>query len=129
FNTAVGQQALVANVAGNNNTAVETFALGSNLGDDNTAVGLEALDENTTGAGSTAIGDHALAYAYPVSYTTAFGYEVGGGKFGVAIGSFAGSAGDSNTASGYYANHGDGHDNTATGVKALTTYSSAIYNT
>ena len=59
-NTAVGTSALYSNVSGNNNTAIGRQALGKNLASNNTAVGFCALRENTTGAQNTALGASAL---------------------------------------------------------------------
>ncbi len=59
-NTALGSNALLANIIGFDNTAVGVSALRNNLGDDNTANGHQALFNNTTGDGNTAIGASAL---------------------------------------------------------------------
>ena len=96
FNTFLGDDALSSNTTGSGNTATGSNALLSNTsGGFNTASGFDALQFNTTGLGNTACGVEALTY----------------------------SNGNSNTATGYLALHGNvgnGNNNTANGVVALT---------
>jgi hypothetical protein len=79
FNTAVGAQALFANVEGDSNNAVGFNALGANVdGLFNNIMGFGAMADNVSGAGNVAVGDSAGA-----------GVE---GDFNIYIGAFAGPA-------------------------------------
>ena len=59
-NTAVGSNALFSNVYGSANAAVGSGALADNTADRNAAVGFQSLITNTTGLANTAIGNNAL---------------------------------------------------------------------
>jgi hypothetical protein len=77
-NTAVGWEALVANVSGINNTAIGQRALGSNIGGQrNTATGVQALAGLNAGDDNTAIGEDALLYNASGSGNTAAGASSG----------------------------------------------------
>jgi hypothetical protein len=111
-NTFLGDDALIANTTGIDNTANGAVALYSNTtGSVNTATGASALLYNTTGGGNTANGSNAL-----LSNTT--------GSNNTAIGSNAlskNTTASSNTATGHLAlvNNDAGYRNTATGESAL----------
>jgi hypothetical protein len=107
-----GEDALINNTAGANDTAFGFLALTANTsGSDNTAVGGLALTSNIVGAGNTAVGYAALA-----GNTFGFG--------STAVGNFALwlNNGGNNTATGASAlqNNTDGTQNTAVGKDALT---------
>jgi Chaperone of endosialidase len=101
FNTSVGFQTLSGN-SGANNTAVGADALGANVsGGGNTAVGAAALLANDSGGGNTAVGQDALQYNMTGSNNIAVGYQAGysvsaGNSNNIHIGS-QGSSGDSGT--------------------------------
>jgi polyhydroxyalkanoate synthesis regulator phasin len=97
-NTAVGTNALAANISGNSNTALGYGTLTNNTtANGNTGAGFEALFQNTTGASNTAIGTWALSGNSTGSNNTAIGsgaagFPVGGyttGSNNIAIGSNA----------------------------------------
>ena len=100
-NTALGCQALQADIKGGNNTAIGAFALLNNRNDDNTAIGVEALKANTQGQDNTAIGVSALANntgSNNVALGAVAGNHLTTGSNNIVIGSeVAGDAGDSNT--------------------------------
>jgi hypothetical protein len=74
-NTAVGQQALVANTSASNNTAIGMSALLANTtGGKNTALGKGASQLNTTGYHQTSVGYHALNQCTTGQENTAVGY-------------------------------------------------------
>jgi len=124
INTAVGFQALNANVTGTAHTAVGYLALNAATGDNNVAVGANALRYCTSGSNNAALG-----YAALNSNTTASG--------NTAVGTTAlynNTTGVANTAIGYqamYSNTGN-YQSTAVGYRALynsnATLSSASYN-
>jgi hypothetical protein len=60
-NTFQGDDALMNNMSGNNNTATGSHALFHNTGNNNTANGSQALVNNTTGDDNTAVGANVLA--------------------------------------------------------------------
>jgi hypothetical protein len=103
-NSALGASALSSNTTGLGNTAVGLYALRGNVaGWDNTATGIQALDANSSGSGNTASGSLALA-----SNTT----------------------GSANTAQGQYSLRINtvGHGNTASGHSALSNTTTGNYN-
>jgi hypothetical protein len=117
-NTAIGENALVANTTGSNNTATGVDALSSNssgqwdtatgagalltntAGNDNTAVGGEALHANITGMRNTAAGRYALYSNSTGDNNIAIGYRAGWnattGDNNIYIGNLAPAA-ESNT--------------------------------
>ncbi len=121
-NTAVGSDALFADIDGSNNTAIGFHALQNNTtGDFNTATGIRALQSNTTGPSNTANGEAAL-----FSNTT--------GSFNTATGSralFDNTTGYNNTATGGLAlfNNTTGNNNTADGLVALAANTTGDNNT
>src|SRR5439155_1247098 len=93
-NTFLGDEALISNTTGNENTATGAFALPSNTsGFWNTASGSFALVSNSTGSNNTATGVAALA-----NNTTAIG-NTATGVFAL----YSNDIGYSNIASGVYA--------------------------
>ncbi len=142
-NTRVGNDALAANISGNNNSAFGSLALSYNTtGGYNSAFGRNALGSNTTGAYNSAFGTSALFNTQTGNDNTAMGleallyntsgsYNVGlgnyallantTGSFNTAVGRRAGqdkTTGDNNTLIGYYAgkNLTSGSGNTIIGV-------------
>ena len=65
------------NIVAAHNTAVGSEALAANIAANNTAVGHAALDVNTTGAGNTAVGRNALGANTTAETNTAVGYGAG----------------------------------------------------
>ena len=139
-NTALGIQALAANISGTQNSAVGTFALLSNtsgnintaLGDQaltdnldgngNTAMGYQALNDNTSGSDNTAIGLESLATLAKGSGNVALGYDtlaaLTSGNGNIAVGQAAGASlasGDNNI---YIGNLGSGSE---TGIVRIGT--------
>jgi hypothetical protein len=127
YNTAVGHNALNANIGGSGNTALGTEALSNNtIGISNTAIGFSSLPNNLTGKGNTAIGrqtmtDHDIGE---------FNVAIGAGCLGKQVGVTAedGTA-SNNIAIGVSAMYDNriGGDNTAVGRRALA-YSYGNYN-
>jgi hypothetical protein len=77
-NTAIGQNALLANTQGNFNTAIGNVALRNNTqGRLNTSIGSEASFTNESGVANTAIGNSALYYNKSGSENTAIGFLAG----------------------------------------------------
>jgi trimeric autotransporter adhesin len=77
-NTALGEEALFANIDGNHNTATGQFALSHNdHGENNTANGYNALVSNTGGVSNTAVGDNALVHNTTGGLSTAVGHNAG----------------------------------------------------
>jgi hypothetical protein len=75
-NTAVGNDALLANSTGNANVAMGQNSLPSNTGgSNNTAIGTSTLVQNTTGSYNTAVGNSALANGTSSSENTAVGVQ------------------------------------------------------
>jgi len=74
LNTAIGDDALFADVSGDSNTAIGDEALAANTARENTAVGAQALDSNTTASENTAVGFQALAASSGPS-NSAFGHR------------------------------------------------------
>lgn len=128
-NTALGSNALNANVAGHDNTATGFEALLNNTGSStspigsfNTATGSGVLHDNTSGAYNTAEGYGALRYNSTGAYNSATGAQ-----------SLTSNVdGSHNSAHGARALTGNAHggDNTAVGYEALGHLSlSGDYNT
>ena len=107
--TFLGENALVANTSGIENTAVGNGALESNTtGSENTALGFDSLSSNT-GSFNTAAGSLTLVSNASGSYNTAFGDEVlqfnTVGNNNTAVGAaalYANTNGNSNTWSTYH---------------------------
>ena len=103
-NTFLGDDALISNTSGSENTAVGFHAMNTETsGYGNVAVGSQALSGNTTGSAGTGIGWYAL-------HSNTYGY--GNSAFGAG-------ALDSNTT---------GDDNVATGYDALYSNTTGFYN-
>jgi trimeric autotransporter adhesin len=137
-NTAVGANALVNNIIGENNTAVGAFALASSTGASaNTAVGFQALQGNTTGQQNTAVGNGTLVLNTSGQSNTAMGpgalfdNSTGTNNTAIGVNTLTGNNADNNTALGVYAllNNGTGAQNTASGGFALYENSSGDNNT
>jgi hypothetical protein len=112
-NTAAGFEALKANTGGFNNTAHGALALRINsTGNSNTAVGAAALAVNAIGNQNTAAGTAALSFNFSGSSNTAAGFQALRQNL----------TGSSNTAIGSLAltNNTTGTNNTAGGVNALS---------
>jgi hypothetical protein len=127
-NTAVGNDALIANTSGGNNVSIGSGSLFTNTtGGSNVAIGFLALWKNTTGSNNTANGREALK-EFVGSNNTAIGYRalwgVNGASTGTsntAVGSGAGNAittGSNNIAIGGGDNVATGSNNTLIGVNA-----------
>jgi Chaperone of endosialidase len=120
-NTTTGAYSMLRNTSGSNNTADGFGALYTNTsGDSNTASGFQALYSNTTGYGNNAVGSQVL-------YTNTSGY------FNNAVGFdalFTNTTGYNNNALGSYALSSDttGHGNTAIGANALLNVTTGIRN-
>ena len=111
-NTAVGNEALISNIAdGIDNTAMGLYTLRFNsIGDYNTALGAYALNNNTSGSNNTALGRTALLSNITGTNNTA----VGRGALGTN------QTGSNSTAIGYLAlQNNTVSDNTAVGSEAL----------
>ncbi|MBK8700516.1 MAG: tail fiber domain-containing protein [Saprospiraceae bacterium] len=121
LNTAVGKDALSANVGGTDNSAFGNGALFTNTaGAKNTALGAFALNKNTTGNENTAIGYYALN-----KNTT--------GTFNTAVGDsalYTNTTGSQNTAVGNWAlqYNTTGWDNTSVGLNSMVSNTSGNYN-
>jgi hypothetical protein len=110
-NTAVGKDALDANIAGSYNTALGTSALLNNTnGGTNTAIGARSLLSNITGGQNTAVGKDALAYSTSSGNT----------GVGSVVLSFT-TTGGNNTGIGYAALNSNtvGSNNIGIGANAL----------
>ena len=107
-NTAVGIEALNANISGENNVGIGYHALFNTTTGFNTAVGGSALQANTTGTINTAVGYSAMSSLETGEYNTATGYgamwnnKVGHRNTAFGARSLHGNYGDDNTALGYY---------------------------
>jgi hypothetical protein len=138
-NSAIGLNALQANITGVHNTANGAGALSSNTtGTNNTANGFNALYANTTGDNNTANGFNALYANTTSSFNTANGYNAlyanTTGNSNTANGSdalYSNTTGFSNTANGYQAlnKNTTGYSNTANGVFALHDNTTGYSNT
>jgi len=137
-NTAVGYQALYSpTLSGNENTAVGKNTLYTNRGDFNTAVGVSALLSNNTGGRNVAIGWEALAANTTGGRNTATGFAAlrfnASGSFNTAngYGALSSNTGSNNTAVGFNALTGNttGIDNTATGSDTLSNNTTGNDNT
>jgi hypothetical protein len=112
LNTFLGEDALINNTTGIDNSAIGFHALYSNTeGATNTAIGGIALYSNTTGINNTAIGYNVLFHNTTGNNNTANGLSA----------LFRNAIGYGNTATGYQAlvNNRTGYHNTATGYNAL----------
>jgi hypothetical protein len=138
-NTFFGNDALISNTTGFNDTAIGSGALQLNTtGYENTALGSGALQFNTTGFENTAIGSGALQFNTTGFVNTAIGPGALGsntdGFWNTATGFLAlalNDTGTNNTANGAVAlyNNTTGNDNTASGVSALTFNTTGSVNT
>ena len=120
-NTASGWGALFANTVGSYNTASGAAALAFNTsGGLNTATGGSALQDNTTGSANTADGSQALFSNSTGNYNTADGINA----------LFTNQSGSFNTASGESALYSNlaGTNNTGIGAEAMYGNKSGIYN-
>ena len=127
-NTAAGFHALFNNTTGSENTANGYEALLSNTdGFQNTAIGVGALEFNTSGGSNTATGWFALLQNTTGVGNTATGWDALSGNqtgnLNTATGGFALSSntGSNNTANGFGAlqSNSSGSSNTADGFRAL----------
>jgi len=144
-NTAKGYSAIGANIAGSNNTALGTSALGTDPSTDyqgyqNTAAGSAALASNANGGSNTAIGYNTLATNTSGGANTATGYEALGanliGGSNTSIGAFTIGVtrdGASLTAIGAHsqeaASTGPEGENTTDGAYALYHNASGVFCT
>jgi hypothetical protein len=144
-NTAKGYGAIGANIAGSNNTALGTSALGNNPSTDyqgyqNTAAGGAALNGNTSGRSNTASGYNTLVTNSSGGANTATGYEALGsnltGSANTSIGANTiGTTRDGTalTAIGAYAQQnastGPEGENTTVGSYALYNNASGVFCT
>src|SRR6266403_1873396 len=122
FNTFLGEDALINNTTGVNNTATGLDALFSNTtGTANTANGTLALVSNTTGSNNTANGVNALFSNTEGGFNTANGVQA----------LFSNTTGGLNTANGVSAlrSNTTGNSNTATGAHALFSDTTGFFNT
>jgi hypothetical protein len=111
YNVAVGYNAMLVNIDGNESVAVGTYSLRNNLnGALNTAVGMFALSGNTNGYYNTAVGHSALTANTIGEGNTAVGISSLGavttGTYNIGIGQGAGvyiTTGSKNTIVGKYA--------------------------
>jgi len=120
-NTAIGLNTLNSNTTGNNNTANGMGALLANTeGSNNTANGVEALLSNTRGVFNTANGRDALKSNTTGNSNTATGQSLS-----------SNTTGNNNTANGSTAlgSNTEGSDNTANGYLALNTNTTGSNNT
>jgi hypothetical protein len=128
-NTLLGDDALIANTTGTDNTANGFQALFNNMtGSFNTANGDIALWSNTTGSVNTAEGSGALLYNTTGGGNTANGANallsntIGGNNTAIGFNALSkNTTASSNTATGHLAlgNNNTGYRNTATGESAL----------
>jgi Chaperone of endosialidase len=118
-NTAIGAFALTSNTTGSWNTATGVGALGLNTtGSVNTATGQGALESNTQGDNNTATGNLALQQNTTGSHNTAIGREA----------LVANTTGNNNTAVGAFIGNTTGNNNTAVGRNALNINTSGSNN-
>ncbi|QDP50073.1 MAG: hypothetical protein Unbinned3459contig1000_83 [Prokaryotic dsDNA virus sp.] len=135
-NLALGYAALAQNTSGGNNTAAGYGALNSNSsGANNVAIGLAALERNTSASNNTAVGLSSLANNTTGANNTAVGYYAGYTNTTGTLNTFIGrsaaafnTTGTQNTALGYQAlyTNSTGGNNVAIGLHAL--YSSTTVN-
>ena len=102
-NTVLGFSALEKNTQASRSTAVGSKSLWNNNGDDNTAVGYQASYSNSSGEFNVAIGSEALYSNLTSSQNVAIGrralyFMTSSGQYNTAIGYYAGSDGNGNTA-------------------------------
>jgi trimeric autotransporter adhesin len=121
-NTALGEDALIANTTGNDNTAIGLEALFSNTtGSSNAATGFQALLNNTTGSENTANGYQALLNNSSGASNTASGMQA-------LVSNTIGLKNSANGSAALYFNT-SGSNNTATGFEALFSSSTGVENT
>ena len=137
-NTILGDDALISNTIGGDNTATGIKALQFNTtGSGNTAIGAFALLNNTQGLSNTAVGDDALYGNTIGDYNTAIGTDALGsnsiGEQNTAIGLNAlqfNTTGARNEGTGFEAlwNNTTGASNTADGFQALVNNTTGSFN-
>ncbi|MCR2745067.1 beta strand repeat-containing protein [Limnobacter parvus] len=128
-NTALGINALAANISGGSNTANGIYSLYSNTtGNTNTASGSNSMYSNTTGDGNTATGYSSLYYNTTGRGNTASGWgSLSGNTTGndnTALGRLTGTSnttGSNNTFIGYYADATSGALTYAAAIGAQST--------
>jgi hypothetical protein len=137
-NLALGNNSLVTNTTGSNNTAVGVNALGyTTTGNYNTAVGANCLNRNTTGDSNTAIGVSALNNNATANNNLAIGVNTllnSNGDSNVGIGSSAlinNTNGASNIGIGVNVLHDNssGNQNSAVGQEAMYKNTTGYSNT
>ena len=138
-NTALGYLALSSNVTGDQNAATGAYSLTANTGgSSNTANGYLALSSNVSGGQNTATGANSLTANTDGGGNTANGdftltvNTTGGGNTALGVGAlFQNTTGYSNTATGLGAleSNTTGFSNTATGVNCLFYNTTGSYNT
>lgn len=145
FNVAIGNESLVNNADGGDNTAVGAGSLYFNNASQNTGIGRNALFNNQTGFANTAIGNHALYSNTERSLLVAVGdsalfhnglnaTELYHGTANTALGVNSlnkNKTGFDNTAIGYQSMYKNeiGVGNTATGVLSLYNNDTGNFNT
>jgi hypothetical protein len=121
-NTALGEDALIANTTGNNNTAIGLEALFRNTtGSSNAATGFQALLNNTAGSENTANGYQALLNNTTGVSNTASGMQA-------LVSNTIGLKNSANGSAALYFNT-SGSNNTAAGFEALFISSTGVENT
>ncbi|MBK8851831.1 MAG: tail fiber domain-containing protein [Saprospiraceae bacterium] len=128
YNVAIGNESLVNNVDGADNTAVGAGSLYFNNASQNTAIGRNALFNNQDGSANTAIGNHALYNNTSRSVLVAVGDSA---LFHNGLNATLGYHGSANTALGFNCLNKNtiGYDNTAVGYQALYKNESGEANT
>lgn len=145
YNVAIGNETLVNNMVGGDNTAVGVGCLYFNNASQNTAIGRNALHNNQSGKANTAIGNHALYLNTSRSVLVAVGdsalyhnglnaSETYHGTANTAVGVNSlnkNTIGFDNTAIGYQAMYKNeiGTGNTTTGVLSLYNNTTGNANT
>lgn len=74
-NTIMGYNSFVANVTGNQNTAIGSLSLNANTANNNTAIGFKAMQLNGLGNTNTSVGSESLSSNFEGSENSAFGYR------------------------------------------------------
>lgn len=118
YNVAIGNESLVNNVDGSDNTAVGVGSLYYNTVSQNTAIGRNALHNNQSGTANTAIGNHALYLNTNRSVLLAVGDSA---LYHNGLNATENYHGTANTAIGVNSlnNNTIGHDNTAIGYQSM----------
>ncbi|HRG21175.1 MAG TPA: tail fiber domain-containing protein [Saprospiraceae bacterium] len=118
YNVAIGNESLVNNVDGSDNTALGAGSLYFNNASQNTAIGRNALHNNQSGTANTAIGNHALYLNTNRSVLLAVGDSA---LYHNGLNATENYHGTANTAIGVNSlnNNTIGHDNTAIGYQSM----------